>query len=165
MGNEELYKMLQSISANTDATNVALSAPKGDFVKNQPNLSRQQVDSTDNPSYVEAGVPSWIVDALMGGASKGIPFLGKLASKLKFPKGYGAPSWMMNTAKPHSNIDNLIKKADDVLMQKELSKVAQKPQISSLIPDQLAKIRANTPPNPNLSKMILRNDPAKKRLK
>ena len=36
-------------------------------------------------------------------------------------------------------------------------------EVSDYIPKKLAEIRANTPPNPNLSKVILRNDPAKKR--
>ena len=33
-----------------------------------------------------------------------------------------------------------------------------------MIPNQLAKIRANTQPNPDITKIILRNDPGRKRM-
>jgi len=48
------------------------------------------------PQYVEAGVPSWLVDITTGGATKGVSILkrllGSMKSKKKFPIGYGKPT-------------------------------------------------------------------------
>ena len=145
---EDIMKLLEFAIAQPASTAVT-----GDFNKNQPNLSRQQVDSTDNPQYVEAGVPGWLVNALSG-----VGF-GKLASKLKFPYGYGFPTNLLPKAKnAHSAIDNLID-------ANKLSIIAKKPvEVSNMIPNQLAKIRANTQPNPDITKIILRNDPGRKRM-
>ena len=145
---EGIMKLLEFVIAQPAST-----AVEGDFNKNQPNLSRQQVDSTDEPQYIEAGVPAWLVNALSG-----VGF-GKLASKLKFPYGYGFPTNLLPKSKnAHSAIDNLID-------ANKLSTIAKKPvEVSNMIPNQLAKIRANTQPNPDITKIILRNDPGRKRM-
>ena len=163
--NEELLRLLQGGGAPADASNVNIPTPQGDFSKNQPNGSANLangVGSINDPEYVEAGVSPWIADMRMGGASKGGKgimailknLLGKAKSHKKFPTGYGFPSSLTNVSKPHSNIDNLIAKA-------ELSKIPKKPQISSYLKDSMAKHRF--PADPNKSKMILRNDPKKLR--
>ena len=85
---EDIMKLLEFVIAQPAST-----AVEGDFNKNQPNLSRQQVDSTDEPQYIEAGVPAWLVNALSG-----VGF-GKLASKLKFPYGYGFPTNLIPKSK------------------------------------------------------------------
>ena len=146
--NDDMLKLLELSLAQPSSTAVA----QGDFNKNQPKNLANDVGSTGNQGYVEAGMPGWFVDALMGGGKKGMSIIGKLLSKRKFPVGYGYP-----VEKAHSAIDNLIDAS-------KLTKIAKNPpkvQISSLIPDELARLR--TPPNPNLSKMILRNDPSKLR--
>ena len=151
MAMSDLQQITQPVS-----TGVNISTPQGDFFKNQPNANlANSVGSINDPEYIEAGVPSWLVDMFTGGAGKGTSMLGKLLSKMKFPRGSGFPPPM--NLKAHSSIDNLIAKA-------ELSKIPKKPQISSLIPDQLKKIRANTPPNPNKTGFIVRNDPGRKRV-
>ena len=87
------------------------------------------------------------VKVLAGGLlSAGVRTAYKL-SKKKFPVGYGYP-----TEKAHSSINKLIKKA---------AEKTPKVEVSDYLPNQLKNIRANTPPNPNLSKIILRNDPSK----
>ena len=143
--NDDMLKLLELSLAQPSSTSVA----QGDFNKNQPKNLANDVGSTGNQGYVEAGMPAWFVDALMGGGKKGMSIIGKLLSKRKFPVGYGYP-----VEKAHSSIDNLIDAA-------KFTKKSPKVQISSLIPDELARLR--TPPNPNLSKMILRNDPSKLR--
>ena len=143
--NDDILKLLELSLAQPSSTAVAA----GDFNKNQPKNLANNVGSTENQGYVEAGMPAWFVDALMGGGKKGMSIIGKLLSKRKFPVGYGYP-----VEKAHSSIDNLIDAA-------KFTKKSPKVQISSLIPDELARLR--TPPNPNLSKMILRNDPSKLR--
>ena len=93
------------------------------------------------------------------GAGKGaISFLknlfGKAKSKYKFPHSSSFP-----TEPPHSAIDNLIAK-DEIL---KLVKSVKKQPISSYIPDNLPKTAL--PPNPNLTKIITRNDPGMARMR
>ena len=126
-------------------TAVSTSVPsREDFAKNQTQNLANTVGSTEDGGYIEAGMPAFLVDALMGGSKKGLSILGKILSKIKFPVGYGYP-----TAPAHSSINKLIKAAEKT----------PKVEISNYIPNQLAKVR--TKPDPNLYKMILRNDPSK----
>ena len=138
MANDVLLKLLELSLAQPVSTAVA---------DELPNMSRQQVSSKESPEYIKAGVPPWLIDMFMGGGRKGASILGRLLSKKKFPVGYGYP-----TEKAHSSINKLIKKA---------AQKTKKVEVSDYIPNQLRNIRANTPPNPNLSKIILRNDPSK----
>ena len=138
MANDDLLKLLELSLAQPVSTAVA---------DELPNMSRQQVSSKESPEYIKAGVPPWLIDMFMGGGRKGASILGRLLSKKKFPVGYGYP-----TEKADSSINKLIKKA---------AQKTKKVEVSDYIPNQLRNIRANTPPNPNLSKIILRNDPSK----
>ena len=92
------------------------------------------------------------VSTPMGGVSKAgkgvMNVLKKMMSRAK------SPSKTPNIPKPLDAIDDLI-------LQDELSKFVKNPEISSYLRDSMAKHRL--PPDPNKTKMILRNDPKKLR--
>ena len=161
MANKEIMDLLELAIAQPSSTAVGSSVPQGDFYQNQPiseNLANQ-VGSIDDVGYIEAGVPSWLADITSGGSTKLLKALGKLLSKRKFPIGYGYPTrTMANITLPKENAHSAI---NNLIDANELQKITKKVETSSYIPDMFNKLR--TAPDPNLSKIILRNDPRKLR--
>tara|TARA_Y100001963_G_scaffold99812_1_gene137392 strand:+ start:57 stop:587 length:531 start_codon:yes stop_codon:yes gene_type:complete len=152
-----LLNELQQLSpASTTAVN--MSVPSGeDFSENRAqNLANLvgSISATPIPSYdIEDITMSMLPMAAPVKTGKGLmSFLKGLLGRNK--SGYGFPTNL--TA--HSSIDNLID-ADKV---SKLLKKKPKVEVSNLLPKDMAE--SVLPPNPDLTRFILRNDPGRKRI-
>ena len=160
MANKEIMDLLELAIAQPSSTAAGSAVPSSeDFQKNRTKNLANIVGSIDDVGYIEAGVPSWLADITSGGSTKLLKALGKLLSKRKFPIGYGYPTrTMANITLPKENAHSAI---NNLIDANELQKITKKVETSSYIPDMFNKLR--TAPDPNLSKIILRNDPRKLR--
>ena len=164
VNNDDIMPLLELMIAQPSSTAVS----QGDFYKNQPNEKKfaknvgsqihlpyfLQMD-TNKKDEMNKLMLEIVGDLYGGGAVKSGKSLmsvlkniiGKMKSKRKFPIGHGYPT----PRKAHDNINKLIN-------ANELQKIS-KVETSSMIPDMLNKLRQA--PDPNLSKIILRNEPKK----
>ena len=86
------------------------------------------------PQYVEAGVPSWVVDVTTGGVGKGVSILkrllGSMKSQKKFPVGYGKQTGIASLSSDNAKImkdlvDNWYFKTSQVNKQAMNKKVSK----------------------------------------
>ena len=162
-----MMALLELALAQPVSTTTSTTVPSSeDFSKNRAQNFANIVGSIEpSKQYIEAGVPAILVDMLSApvkGASILQKLIGSLKSKRKFPIAETIPDIGIRGKNAHSAIDNVIARNDFLNSVKKHSDIKKHP-ISTYLPDILPT--TVKPNNPYDLKMILRNDPAKKRLK